>query len=146
MSSTTTAAPFIPSPARTISGIPMPTFTPTWKEALKEWELLCAADVANVTDKCCAEQHGSLWVDNATTLLDGMTLAPGPQHNCLLYPTNRTTSNATWFAFVKCVNAEPAAGIDAWCVSGGPKKSGGKRVAAGLIGLVWLAAGCALAL
>ncbi|WOO76529.1 uncharacterized protein LOC62_01G000156 [Vanrija pseudolonga] len=124
----------------TVNGDPGAVQGPEWKDPLQEWQTVCAAGLWNVTDACCAAQNGSVWVDNSTTFN-----GPG-QHQCLIYTTNKTNANVSREAFYKCASRRAAQGLGGAISMCYTKDSSARRVAIGVVGLVWVAAGCVLVL
>ncbi|KAL1413717.1 hypothetical protein Q8F55_001499 [Vanrija albida] len=135
MSSTAPSRPANTTPS--INGDPHNVQIPKWKDPLQDWQTVCAAGLYNVTDVCCAAQNGSVWADNSTSF------AGAGQHSCLLYTTNETNANASQRDFFRCVRDTHGASIASCDIN---KKSSAKRMAMGMLGLVWVAAGYALVL
>ncbi|WOO76530.1 uncharacterized protein LOC62_01G000157 [Vanrija pseudolonga] len=115
---------------------------PKWKDPLLDWQTVCATNMYNITDLCCAQQDGSVWADNSTILVGA------GQHSCMINTTTEDTAKAARDAFINCVGKTPGGGSVIMCGSNDPKnKSGGRRTATmGIAALVWVAAGCVLVL
>lgn len=114
---------------------------PKWKDPLLDWQTLCATSHNNITDVCCAQQHGSVWADNSTFIVGA------GQHSCLINTTTEADANASRQAFIDCVVKTPGAAISMCGINNPKNKSSARRTAMlGAVGLVWVAAGCVLVL
>ncbi|KAL1413718.1 hypothetical protein Q8F55_001500 [Vanrija albida] len=131
-----TTSPANPTPSD--NGSPSTFQYPNWKDPLHDWQVVCSAGLYNVTDLCCAAQNGSVWADNSTSF--GST----GQHNCMFNTTGETAASSAINTFNFCVRNAPGNTRGTICDT--KKPGSAKRMAMATAWLVWVAAGCALAL
>lgn len=124
------------------NGIPDGQYNVEWGGPLYAGQTVCSAGLYNVTDACCAMLHGALWVPDAASAA-AADMFGAQQHMCLLF-SNATTANTTIKAFRECAGRPGTGGnIITGCYT---QQSSARARAVVALGMVWVVAGCVLAL
>ncbi|WOO76531.1 uncharacterized protein LOC62_01G000158 [Vanrija pseudolonga] len=82
------------------NGSPSAQSSVIWPGPMNVGQVVCAAGLYNVTDACCLQLHGALWVPDPA---GAAGMPPTRQHACLFF-SNTTTADATITAFKNCAS------------------------------------------